>query len=118
QIPGLNFAHYGQRLGYRLLAQGSLAGLNYIVNPVSITRYFEFAFALDSLPEEPGSSLDVSSPRLFSYYVVEKNLAKLVKVINPAPRDAAVTERVAKRLHMKNIAVVCKDVKQELMDGK
>lgn len=117
-IPGLNFAYYGQSLARRLLWKGSLAGLRYLTNPVSITRYFEFSFALDYLPENASSCLDVGSPRLFSYYVVDTGAAKQVKIINPDPRDAQVTERIRKLLDFAGITVSCTDVRSELLTGK
>jgi SAM-dependent methyltransferase len=109
-IPGLQFAQYGRQLGIRLL-WNRLPGGGYLLRPVSITRYFEFDFALNCLPSDGGICLDISSPRLFSYYVAEKKLANAISIFNPDAKDARLTEKIAVGLAMRNISITCTDVK-------
>jgi len=69
-IPGLEFAHFGRQIGWKLLYSGQVnMGLTYILAPLITVRYFEFPFALACLPNKLGDCLDVGSPRLFSLYV-------------------------------------------------
>jgi hypothetical protein len=103
--PGLPFASYGRRIGRRLLMKRMSGAWDYSIAPVSIVRYFEFPFTLGCLPNSPGDYLDVSSPRLFSYYVAEHGLAKHIDIINPDRSDAALTQRIALALDIQNITV-------------
>src|SRR4051812_42649615 len=66
---GREFDRFGRKLGYTLIRRGQRNGIGYVMNPVSLLRYFEFSFALSCLKKNPGECLDVSSPRLFAYYV-------------------------------------------------
>lgn len=54
EVPGLEFAYFGMKLGYRLLVRRSLAGLSYLLPPVNIVRYFELPSALSCLAKPPG----------------------------------------------------------------
>lgn len=117
-ILGLEFAKYGRRLGLRLLRKRLPASRGYLLTPVSITRYFEFDFALNSLPAHHGRCLDISSPRLFSYYTVEKKLVDSVSVLNPDTQDAKLTDEIAKGLSMDKISVRCADVKDIINDAE
>ncbi|MBI3745847.1 MAG: class I SAM-dependent methyltransferase [Chloroflexi bacterium] len=72
---------------------------------MSIVRYWEFPFALRHLPSRLGDSLDISSPRLFSFYVASNGQASTVRMLNPDQRDAAETERLARRLRLPGISV-------------
>lgn len=106
--PGLEFNRFGNRLGYRLLQKGALrAGIQYLLNPVSIVRYFEFPFALSCLPARHGSFLDVGSPRLFGLYVAEKYRQSSVTMINPDPQDASETAKTISKLRIANVGVKC-----------
>ena len=102
QVVGMNMDRYGRRLGRRLLFSGNRGVLRdavwLLINPVSITRYFEFPFVLECLPEAPGRWLDVSSPRLLSLYVADHNLAETLEVINPDRRDLSATDAIVKQL--------------------
>jgi SAM-dependent methyltransferase len=100
----MEFDLFGRQMGRRLLKRGSRAGLGYLLTPVSITRYFEFPFALSCLPERPGRCLDVSSPRLFSLYAAEKNPEASVFIVNPDPEDLSRSAAIASKLGLNNIS--------------
>jgi hypothetical protein len=101
--PGVEFAEYGRRLGWRLLVKGKRSGWEYVINPVSITRFFEFDFALSCLQFSPEKCLDVSSPRLFSLYVLSKGKVGSVEVINPDEPDFQTTTSIINAINLKNI---------------
>jgi len=108
-FPGKTFDIYGRRLAWRLLARGQTAGLSYLINPVSLTRYFEFDFARRWLPSF-SLALDVSSPRLFSYFVAEQWPDRAIEMINPDRNDAAHSARLADALGIANLQVDTRDV--------
>jgi len=95
--PGQEFSSFGRSLGLKALLRGERAGLRMILAPVSITRYWEFPFVRRHLSPNPGRCLDISSPRLFSYYVASRMRPNSVRMLNPDRVDAAVTERIARR---------------------
>ncbi len=101
--PGIAFGRYGRRVGARLLARRIREGASYLVCPVSIVRYFELPFALDGLPSADGDFLDVSSPRLFGFYVAETRTGSRVRMQNPHERDLASTRRMASALGLGNV---------------
>jgi SAM-dependent methyltransferase len=103
QAIGISFAEFGRNIGWRLLRNRKLTGMDYLLNPVHITRYFEFAFALSCLPTTPQKCLDVSSPRLFSLYVAQKYPDASITVINPDKRDILATGKVVNSLNYGNI---------------
>lgn len=100
---GLEFGHFGKQLGLRLLIRGFRSGLNYILTPVDIVRWFEFPFALSCLPDRPVQCLDVGSPRLFSLYIAQKLCSSRIDVINPDKDDISETIQIVNKLHIKNI---------------
>jgi predicted SAM-dependent methyltransferase len=104
---GMDFDAYGRNLWWRLLRCGGLHVAReaawLLINPVSITRYFEFPFVFQCLPDQPGAWLDVSSPRLFGLFVADKNLVKSLKMINPDTRDISQTAAITKQLELENL---------------
>jgi hypothetical protein len=88
-----------------MIARGLPEGIEYLLTPVNIVRYFEFPFALSCLPTQPGRWLDVSSPRLFSLFVATGLPEASIRAINPDVRDAARTARIAARLRITNVEV-------------
>jgi len=107
RIPGMEFDRFGRKLGLRLLMKGFRAGFSYLLNPVSITRYFEFSFALSCLPEHPTQCLDVSSPRLFSLYVADKNPRAHILMINPDCQDISQALAITARLKITTLHGEC-----------
>jgi SAM-dependent methyltransferase len=104
-LPGLDFDRYGRSVGRRLLARLSPGCAGYLVAPVANVRYWEFPFTLAHVPEGASRCLDVSSPRLFSYYVAHQRPDATVDVINPDPQDYAFTAATARRLGLRNLDV-------------
>jgi predicted SAM-dependent methyltransferase len=104
---GMEFDAYGRSLGWRVLGRGGLSLAReaawLLINPVSITRYFEFPFVFQCLPDRPGAWLDVSSPRLLGLYVADKKLATSLEMINPDMRDIVQTEAIVKQLQLDNV---------------
>lgn len=93
-ICGLEFAAFGRTLGSRLVRRGCRQGVRYWLHPVSIVRYFEFAFAARYLPRRAHRCLDVSSPRLFSLFVADRYEDRDILMINPDADDLAQTRAV------------------------
>jgi hypothetical protein len=79
--------------------------LDLLLTPVSIVRYWEFPFVLRHLQRDPGRCLDISSPRLFSFYIASRRKPPIVRMLNPDRRDADVTRRLAKTFGFNAIVV-------------
>ncbi len=103
--PGMDFAAFGRSLGLRALALADQSALELLVTPVSIVRYWEFPFVLRHLPQRPGRCLDISSPRLFSFYVASRRQPSTVRMLNPDHRDADLTRRLASRFGFRTVVV-------------
>jgi len=104
-IPGLEFDRFGRSMGLRLIAAGEfLRGGLWLLNPVSITRYFEFPFVARSLPVSARKCLDVSSPRLFAFYWWTAIPGVAIEMLNPDARDLSETRRAARAA---GISVTC-----------
>jgi hypothetical protein len=101
----MEFDRYGRRLGRRLLARLTPGCLGYLVAPVSNVRYWEYPFAMECLPPDPRVCLDVSSPRLFSYYVSERYPRAVIDMLNPDPQDFAFSRDTARRIGLRNLHV-------------
>ena len=86
------------------------AGLDHMLTPVSIVRYFEFPFVWSCLPKPPGKWLDVGSPRLFSLYVASRYVSAPIGMINPDAADISRTESITATLGLRNITTECAGV--------
>jgi predicted SAM-dependent methyltransferase len=117
-IPGLEFASFGRRLGLRMLMRRARPWASYLLTPVNITRYYEFPFTFASLSSKPRQCLDVSSPRLFSFYVADKHPDATIRMINPDSTDCAFTHSVVTTLNFQNIRIDNLDLRAALADGK
>ena len=104
---GIPFNRFGRRHGWKMILHFMREGINYLIDPVSSTRYFEFPFALSSLPPNPNRCLDVSSPSVFSFYVSQKIHPTSIWMINPDPKDIQLSAKVVKRLKISNIRTDC-----------
>lgn len=104
-IPGLELDRFGRRAGLVMLARGERLGLEYVLHPVDIVRYFEFDLVRRALPAGGREYLDVSSPRLFSMFVATREPSCRVAIVNPDPADAARTRRIATALRLRNVTV-------------
>ncbi len=109
-IPGVEFAEFGRRLGWRLLRRGLSSGVGYLLTPVNIVRYFEFPFALANVPATATECLDLSSPRLFSLYVATYFPARTITMLNPDLGDLTHTRAVISRLGIRNVRTLAQDV--------
>ena len=94
-LPGLEFDYFGRAIGERELAdKGALTDsvVASLLSPVACVRYFEFDFAAHGFRRPFGSDepvlkvLDVSSPRLFPFWLSETAKAD-VTMINPDAND-------------------------------
>lgn len=110
--PGMDFARVGRRLGMKLLFKGSREGVHLLVAPVSSFRYFEFQFVLSCLPDRVTSALDVSSPRLFSFYVSRSNSDARIVMLNPDIRDRDASQRMAARAGLSKIEFTDKTISE------
>jgi len=106
----MTFDRFGRSMGAQLLLTGSRIGLDCLLHPVSIVRYFEFEFALSCLPQVLGHCLDVSSPRLFSLYVASKMAPASVTMINPDAEDISRSMKIASKLGLRKIRGECSGV--------
>jgi SAM-dependent methyltransferase len=108
--PGIEFNRFGRQVGWQLLGKGMRSGLEYILTPVSIVRYFEFPFTLSCLSESPRQCLDISSPILFSFYVASRNPSASMLMLNPDRKDSSLAAIIASRLRLDNIRTECSGV--------
>jgi hypothetical protein len=118
EFAGQAFDRFGRRLGYRLLRHGQKNGIGYVINPVSMIRYFEFAFALKCLKSDPGECLDVSSPRLFSYYAAAHFPEAKIHMINPDGPDIEHSALVVRRMDWKNVTTAHTGVDAIAREGR
>ena len=102
-LPGLAFNDFGRKAGRKLLLHYPRSGIVSLLHPVTNVRYFEFEFALSSLPVNCSRCLDVSSPRLFSLYVATQRPWTHVHAINPDAKDLSETTQMAKALNLSNL---------------
>ena len=91
-LPGIRFGWFGIAAGFRCLF-GWQAGMGseLLSCPVSTLRYLEFGCAFKLLAPFYGRCLDVSSPRLFSTYVLKETSVDELDIINADRRDMGVT---------------------------
>src|SRR5579863_1725324 len=94
-LEGAPFGWFGFRLGLRVIPVAPRAGIELVLNPVSIVRYLEFPFVYRHL--RAGEILDVSSPRVLSLYVASKHPDARIRLLNPDARDLERTRKIAKR---------------------
>jgi len=94
-LPGLEFDYFGRAIGEREFAdKGALTDsvVASFLSPVACVRYFEFDFAARDFRDPSDSDeraprvLDVSSPRLFPFWLAERVNAH-VTMINPDTND-------------------------------
>jgi hypothetical protein len=94
-LPATGLARFGRSLGWKLLRRrAARLGGELVLMPVDSTRYFEFAFALEQLPERPRRCLDVASPRLLSLYLAARR-GLAIEMLNPDAGDLAATRAAA-----------------------
>ena len=113
--PGLEIDSAGRRLGVRLALRLDRHGVELLVHPIDSTRYFEFAFAAAAVPEKARSCLDVSSPRLFSLWLANRNREVEIDLINPDAGDLDRTRKTVRRLGLSNVR--CRPIAVDALDA-
>jgi predicted SAM-dependent methyltransferase len=89
----MRFFLFGQRIGLRCLVKFKYNNFKtFLLNPIVLFRYPEFAFAYHSSNWEGMKVLDISSPNLFSAYLCEKHKNIHVSMYNPDVRDISQTQ--------------------------
>ena len=104
-LEGQEFGRFGKKLGWSMIRKRQLTGISYVLVPVHITRYFEFAFVQAHRPLAARRCLDLSSPALYSLYLAAKNGRAAVLMANPDGKDVAATEAAARVLKLANLRV-------------
>ena len=108
-LPGIEFDRFGRDLALRqILSEKSLdySLVSGFANPVSCVRYFEFAYAGDIIKKQlqtnnrMDSVLDISSPRLFPFWMSEK-AGLSVNMLNPDQLDLDTSRQIAGHLRNK-----------------
>ncbi|MCW6036953.1 class I SAM-dependent methyltransferase [Spirulina subsalsa FACHB-351] len=94
ELIGREFDSYGRKFAFRFLGSKDWGRfINLLCNPVSSTRYFEFPFCLNALNwNQVKTYLDISSPRLFLLYLLEKYPHLQGHFLNPDVSDLAETQ--------------------------
>lgn len=94
--PGIRFGWFALRCALRLrrCGFGDLSRALWHM-PVDAIRYIEFDFASRWLPSKANvRCCDISSPRLFSVFVMHRNPSWRLTLVNPDSRDLAVTREM------------------------
>jgi SAM-dependent methyltransferase len=96
-VPGLGFHLRCVRLGLRALAASeSRRAFLLIARPMDSFRYFEFEFAFGAARDaKVRRYLDVSSPRLLPFMIVEVTPDLIADMLNPQPDDLKETAATA-----------------------
>lgn len=75
-----------------------------MLTPVNSVRYWEFDFADRHLAGARGRGLDVSSPRLLSFYFAHRRRFAQIEISNPDRDDTRVTRQLADACGLRNIS--------------
>ena len=103
RVVGQEFGQFGKKVGWTLIRRRRLSGINWVLVPVSITRYFEFAFVKASMLPSAQYCLDVSSPALYSLYLANENANVKIHMVNPDINDIETTAVIADVMNLSNI---------------
>lgn len=98
RIVGREFGRFGRHLARRLMWRWPQMAIPLWVCPVNIVRYFEFAFAAEHVPPDAVDCFDVSSPRLFSFYLAARRPNACIAMANPNGPDLRRTADMATKL--------------------
>ncbi|HUP14464.1 MAG TPA: hypothetical protein VM848_00160 [Acidimicrobiia bacterium] len=115
-IPGLVFNGYGRAVGLRLLIARQPLGWAYLINPVSIVRYWEFEFVAAELPNGINRAADISSPRLFSFWYASRHPDLCIDLLNPDPDDSTASSVMASTLKQPRVVPATKRIDELPMD--
>ncbi len=104
-LVGQEFGWLGKKVGWSLIRNRRWGGINWVLVPVSSTRYFEFSFVKANMLSSARNCLDVSSPALYSLYLAKENANIKVHMVNPDINDLKTTTTIAHVLNLANIKV-------------
>ncbi len=106
RLPGSAIDTYGRKAAFVFLYKRDYSNfIQLLCNPLSILRYFEFQFVLDTLKEQQYKNhLDVSSPRLLLLYLLHHNKISHSHLINPDKDDLLQTQHFLNVLNLQNKA--------------
>lgn len=95
-LPGIKYDVYGRWLGLKFGVKYFNKGRNgLLLNPISLTRYFEFDFAGRYVQQFKGVKLlDVSSPRIFPIWAADACECQVV-MINPDSSDLEASKKLS-----------------------
>ena len=101
-LPGKEFDWYGRKLAFAfLLKKDAGRFFRWLCNPVSSVRYFEFPFVVEAGNwQKANFCLDISSPRLYLIYLVDKYPHLQLEVLNPDIYDLEETAAQVKTLKL------------------
>lgn len=102
-IVGREFGRFGKKVGWSLIRRRQFSGINWVLVPVNITRYFEFSFVKANMPSCSRQCLDVSSPALYSLFVASQKADVAVHLANPDSNDLKATVNAARVLRLSNL---------------
>lgn len=98
-LPGKKFYSFGRSIASKLLSNGLLSPKLFL-NPVSIVRYFEFDYALQSFVKNnftENNVLDISSPYLFGFYLASSFEGEY-HYCNPDSQDLNLVRKYSSKL--------------------
>ena len=86
---------FGRKSSIKLLFSGEFKlFLELICNPLNIVRYFEIPFVVSSVDwGTVRNCLDISSPRIYFLYILNKYRNVSYDIINPDVRDLEITSK-------------------------
>ena len=93
---GKKFYSFGQNMSFRYLSSFEFRNfLYYFIQPVVLMRLLEFEFAIGKIKKNDAKILDVSSPRLFSFYTLKQFPSTQIEMFNPDKYDILETQKQA-----------------------
>lgn len=107
--PGKEYVIFGRRIARQLIAErrhspGLIrSSLELLINPVALSRMYEFDFCGRHLPPRIRTALDLSSPRLFSLYQTKQRADLEIFMANPDGEDISGTDSLVTALRVSNV---------------
>lgn len=113
-LIGQKFDNFGRKLSWKYLLKFNFGKFfQLLLNPVSITRYFEFDYVFRNIDFNISKKiLDVSSPRLFGLYTKKYYPYINYTMINPNKRDLELTKEYFEIFENENLNFFQHDAKK------
>jgi len=111
-LIGKEFDNFGRKISVKFLLKGQYRTfIELFCNPVSIVRYFEFPFVLNSIKWPlVNDCLDISSPRLFFLYLLSRYSHIKFDILNPDINDLEITSNYIHTLNLdKRVKLILND---------